>query len=324
MSFIYYVIILMLSYTGPVYAEIGVAPNETQSERHEVYAQNDIVVGELPSGKIRIYTDRSNTTTVELDKQDCEIMRKEDNSIGLGFKFGGLMWGFGPEIKIGHSSGIEWKSDVQRMVAEYQELCTQFNTGRLSQEEYKFEKKGIIQRGYGYAKELEKRFKQKKEDMFREMDQGRYISLQNARFYEGCCIMNQLPVSTKQEEETRIAERERELREREQQLLEQQRIQQEERERRIAQREHELAKERQVVAQRQVVQRQVRHRPVRQNYVFDPNPPQRKASCWEIGVCNRAPSGTAHYTLSNFGKKRNYKFWHETQIWMNIDFNKRW
>jgi len=98
MSFIYYVLIWMLTYTGPVYAEIGVAPNKPVEE-HEVYAQNDIVVGELPSGKIRIYTDRSQTTTVELDKQDCEIMRKEDNTLALGFKFGGLMWGFGPEIK---------------------------------------------------------------------------------------------------------------------------------------------------------------------------------------------------------------------------------
>jgi hypothetical protein len=228
----------MLSYTGPVYAEIGVAPNETQVERNEVFAQNDIVVGELPSGKIRIYTDRSHTTTIELDKQDCSIMRKEDNTLALGFKFGGLMWGFGPEIKIGHSSGVAWKGDVQRMVAEYQELCTQFNTGRLSQEEYKFEKKGIIQRGYGYAKELEKRFREKKNNMFREMDQGRYISLQNTRFHEGCCVTEGLPVSRHDEERKLLAEREHKIRERE-----------------IALREKQLVeREKQIVAQVQIVQ----------------------------------------------------------------------
>ena len=323
MSFIYYVLIWMLSYTGPVYAEIGVSPIQA-IEEPQVYAQNNVEVGEISSGKIKIFVDRDHSITAVVDKQDCDVLKKKDDTIALGWKFGGLMWGFGPEIKIGHSSGVAWKHDVQRMVAEYQELCTQFNTGRLSQQEYQAEKQQIVQRGYNYARELEQRFKQKKDDIFKEMDGGRYIHLQNSRFYEGCCITNQLPVSTKQEEETRIAERERELREREQQLLEQQRIQQEERERRIAQRERELARERQVVAQRQVAQRRVRHRPVRQNYVFDPNPPRRKASCWEIGVCNRAPSGTAHYPLSNFGKKRNSKFWHETQIWMNIDFNKRW
>jgi len=264
MTFIYYVIILMFTYIGPAYAEIGVAPNKTQIDRNEVYAQNDVVVGELPSGKIRIYTDRSQTTTAEVDKQDCEIMRKEDNSIGLGFKFGGLMWGFGPEIQIGHSSGVEWKSDVQRMVAEYQELCTQFNTGRLSQEEYKFEKKGIIQRGYGYAKELEKRFKQKKEDMFREMDQGRYISLQNARFYEGCCLTNELPVSKHEKERKMLAEREEKLREKE-----------------LALREKELAeREKQVVAQAQQVRRRVQPRRVQRSY--------GRNDCRSVGVCNRS------------------------------------
>jgi hypothetical protein len=309
MSFIYYVIILMLSYTGPVYAEIGVAPNETQVERNEVFAQNDIVVGELPSGKIRIYTDRSHTTTIELDKQDCEIMRKEDNSIGLGFKFGGLMWGFGPEIKIGHSSGIEWKGDVQRMVAEYQELCTQFNTGRLSQEEYKFEKKGIIQRGYGYAKELEKRFKQKKEDMFREMDQGRYISLQNARFHEGCCVTEGLPVTRHDEERKLLAERERKILE--------------DRERLVAERERMLQTQQQT---QQVVVQPVIRVPVVQEQIIR----RRQISCEELGVCTNRHFRKVQ--MNNYMRergyrykpKRNSKFWHETQIWMNIDFNKRW
>ena len=192
MSFIYYVLILMLTYVGPAYAEFDIIEEdvgdyEQQKPTEDLYAQNDVVVGELPSGKIKIYTDKTHTTTLEVDKQDCSIMRKKDDSVAFGWKFGGLIWGFGPEIKIGHSSGVAWKADVQHMVAEYQELCTQFNTGRLSQQEYQQEKEGIIKRGYNYARELEKRFKQKKDDMFKEMDKGKYIHLQNARFYEGCC-----------------------------------------------------------------------------------------------------------------------------------------
>jgi len=79
------------------------------------------------------------------------------------------------------------------MVAEYQELCTQFNTGRLSQQEYQAEKQQIVQRGYNYARELEKRFKQKKDAMFKEMDQGKYIHLQKMRFFEGCCYYHNKP-----------------------------------------------------------------------------------------------------------------------------------
>ena len=198
MSFIYYVLILMLSYTGPVYAGLQVEKEYEIVEEDfvddiERYAQAEVEVGELPSGKIKVFTDQAHSTTIVVDKQDCSIMRKKDDTLALGWKFGGLMWGFGPEIKIGHSSGVAWKADVQRMVAEYQELCTQFNTGRLSQQEYQAEKQQIVQRGYNYARELEKRFKQKKDDMFKEMDQGKYIHLQKMRFFEGCCYYHNKP-----------------------------------------------------------------------------------------------------------------------------------
>ena len=198
MSFIYYVLILMLSYTGPVYAGLQVEKEYEIVEEDFVeddprYEQAEVEVGEIPSGKIKVFTDQTHSTTIVVDKQDCSIMRKKDDTLALGWKFGGLMWGFGPEIKIGHSSGVAWKADVQRMVAEYQELCTQFNTGRLSQQEYQAEKQEIVQRGYNYARELEKRFKQKKDDMFREMDAGKYIHLQKMRFFEGCCYYHNKP-----------------------------------------------------------------------------------------------------------------------------------
>ena len=212
MSFIYYVLIFMLSYTGPVYAglqvekeyeiveedvgEDAVPFSEKEVERYAQAVSSEdtaVEVGELLSGKIKVFTDQAHSTTIVVDKQDCSIMRKKDDTLALGWKFGGLMWGFGPEIKIGHSSGVAWKGDVQRMVAEYQELCTQFNTGRLSQQEYQIEKQQIVQRGYNYARELEKRFKQKKDAMFQEMDRGKYIHLQKMRFFEGCCYYHNKP-----------------------------------------------------------------------------------------------------------------------------------
>ena len=155
MSFIYYVLLLMLSFTSPVYAGLEIEKELEVEKEYQIeedflvedvpqYAQAEIEVGELPSGKIKVFTDQTHSKTILVGKQDCSIMRKDDDSIALGWKFGGLMWGFGPEIRVGHSSGVAWKADVQHMVAEYQELCTQFNTGRLSQQEYQQEKEGII------------------------------------------------------------------------------------------------------------------------------------------------------------------------------------
>ena len=93
--------------------------------------------------------------------------------------------------------------------------------------------------------------------------------------------------------EREIVEREQELRDRERQVEEEERLR---REREIVERERRL----------QARERQMR-RTNRQEYKFNPNPPRRKLSCREIGVCNRAPSGTGHYPLSNFGKNRDFK-----------------
>ena len=199
MSFIYYVLIFLLYYAGPVYAglevekEYEIVEEDDRFETEPFYAQVDVEVGELPSGKIKVFTDQTHNATIVIDKQDCDIMRKKDDTLAFGWKFGGLMWGFGPEIKVGHTVGVAWKGDVQRMVAEYQELCTQFNTGRLSQQEYQAEKQGIVKRSYNYARELEKQFRQKKDRMFKEMDNGKYISLQNSRFFSGCCYYQNKP-----------------------------------------------------------------------------------------------------------------------------------
>jgi hypothetical protein len=60
------------------------------------------------------------------------------------------------------------------MVAEFQELCTRFNTGRLSQEEYSEEVYGIINRSRNYTKELEERLKKKKDALFQEMGEWNF------------------------------------------------------------------------------------------------------------------------------------------------------
>ena len=187
MSFIYYVLIFLLYYTGPVYAGLEVEKEyeiveEDVGPEIERYVQAEVEVGELPSGKIKVFTDQTHSTTIVIDKQDCDIMRKKDDTLAFGWKFGGLMWGFGPEIKVGHTVGVAWKGDVQRMVAEYQELCTQFNTGRLSQQEYQAEKQQIVQRGYNYARELEKRFKQKKDDKKRNYFFQHWLYFRKKRF----------------------------------------------------------------------------------------------------------------------------------------------
>ena len=104
------------------------------------------------------------------EKQDCEVMKYESGSITLGFKAGGFGFGVGPEISFGKSSGIIWRDNLQYMVAEYQELCSRYNTGRISQADYDKEIQLIIQRSRIFTIQMNEMFRLKKETIFNEME----------------------------------------------------------------------------------------------------------------------------------------------------------
>jgi hypothetical protein len=104
------------------------------------------------------------------ENQDCEIMDYESGSITLGMKAGGLFWGVGPEITFGSQSGVVWTENLQYMVAEYQELCSRYNTGRVSKVEYDKEIQLIIQRSRNFTFKMNEAFRRKKQSMFDEME----------------------------------------------------------------------------------------------------------------------------------------------------------
>ena len=114
-------------------------------------SSNNTEDGILPPEMIRIFTDKNHIKSIVVGKQDCSIMRVKTDTYGFGFKIGGLLYGLGPEAYYGHSSGVNWNWGTQLMVAEFQELCTRFNTGRLSNEEYSEEVHGIINRSRKYT-----------------------------------------------------------------------------------------------------------------------------------------------------------------------------
>ncbi len=104
------------------------------------------------------------------EKQDCDIMKYETDSFTVGWKFGGLFWGVGPEVTFGSQSGVVWRDNLQYMVAEYQELCSRYNTGRVSKVEYDKEIQLIIQRSRDFTFKMNEAFRRKKQLMFDEME----------------------------------------------------------------------------------------------------------------------------------------------------------
>ena len=85
--------------------------------------------------EFKLYLDESRTDYVMVDKQDCSVYKAKDG-IKLGFKAGNILFSFGPEITFGSESGIDWNGLTQKLIAQYMELCTRFNTGSIVKSEY--------------------------------------------------------------------------------------------------------------------------------------------------------------------------------------------
>ena len=105
-----------------------------------------------------------------IEQQDCNVMRYKKGNITFGFKAGGLLWGIGPEVSFGSASGVQWNDSVQYMVAEYQELCSRYNTGRVSKVEYDKEIQKIIERSRNYTFKINEYFRKKKNLIFNELE----------------------------------------------------------------------------------------------------------------------------------------------------------
>ena len=102
-------------------------------------------------------------------EQDCDVMKNKDTNVTFGFKAGTILMGVGPEIAFRDFYGIQWRGNIQYMIAEYEELCSRYNTGRMTKEEYDKEIQNIISRSRRYEQEVAERFRMKKELMFNEL-----------------------------------------------------------------------------------------------------------------------------------------------------------
>ena len=85
--------------------------------------------------EFKLYLDESRTDYTMVERQDCSVYKAKDG-IKLGFKAGNILFSVGPEITFGSESGIDWNGLTQKLIAQYMELCTRFNTGSIVKSEY--------------------------------------------------------------------------------------------------------------------------------------------------------------------------------------------
>ena len=67
---------------------------------------------------------------------DCEVYETDSSSVTVGFKVGNLLLQVGPEITLSKKRGVDWKEPVQKMIARFVEVCTRYNAGVVTKQEY--------------------------------------------------------------------------------------------------------------------------------------------------------------------------------------------
>ena len=127
----------------------------------------------VSADQIKLYLDNTRAKYIMVEQQDCSVHKSEDGRITLGFKFGTMLFGVGPEISFGKKTGIDWDHTVQGLIARYQELCARFNTGSITKQEYeeRLAKIETIEKdAYDLYQEFLKKKTRRKQDAFDELD----------------------------------------------------------------------------------------------------------------------------------------------------------
>ena len=80
------------------------------------------------------------------EKMDCRVYETKTSSFGLGVRFGTMLLPLlgplspsvsaNPSVSFERKTGVAWDKNVHGLVARYVELCTRYNAGLVTKEEY--------------------------------------------------------------------------------------------------------------------------------------------------------------------------------------------
>lgn len=121
--------------------------------------------------QVRVY-DEDKNGYVMADKMDCRV-HKSKGGVTLGLKGGNLLFSFGPEITLGGEARVKWEEAIQALVVRYEELCSRFNTGLLSKQEYEKrleEINNVSKEAFEFQETKLKKVRDRAKDAFKELD----------------------------------------------------------------------------------------------------------------------------------------------------------
>ncbi len=107
------------------------------------------------------------------EKLDCEVYETEKYGVTAGFSVGNLLLSAGPEVTLSYEQGIAWDKVVQGLIARYVEVCTRYNAGMVSAEQYAQRVQNIeaiYQDAQKYEQQMLQETRDRAKDAFAELD----------------------------------------------------------------------------------------------------------------------------------------------------------
>ena len=80
--------------------------------------------------------ERARAAEPPAEQLDCRVHDTTKSNIGLAFKIAGFLFKAGPEVTFNMERGVAWDKVVQGFIARYKELCSRYNAGMVTKEEY--------------------------------------------------------------------------------------------------------------------------------------------------------------------------------------------
>lgn len=67
---------------------------------------------------------------------DCRVYETREHGIGLALSVGYFIFNVGPQVTWKTKRGVAWDQVAQGVIARYVEVCTRYNAGLVTKEEY--------------------------------------------------------------------------------------------------------------------------------------------------------------------------------------------
>ena len=126
-------------------------------------------------GAIVFFSQIARAASPPEEQLDCEVYETEKYGVTAGFSVGNLLLSAGPEVTVSYEQGIAWDKVVQGLIARYVEVCTRYNAGMVTKEQYANrveEIESIYREAQEYERLMIAETRDRANDAFAELDRS--------------------------------------------------------------------------------------------------------------------------------------------------------